>query len=116
VVRGLIVFSSLQLRPVASEISDMVFISGFVLRLLPPVSIIARETIFPVRADGVFAFYSGLKFAYRFRSDISCGGTQSGSAATVTLNEIVCNDWFGGMVFISGSRDIHTRGFGFFSG
>ncbi len=55
-------------------------------------------------------------FGERFRSDISCGGTQSGSAATVTLHEIVCNDWFGSVVFISGSRDIHTRGFGFFSG
>jgi hypothetical protein len=38
-------------------------------------------------------------FAERFRSDISCGGTQSGSAATVTLHEIVCNDWFGSVSF-----------------
>lgn len=29
------------------------------------------------------------------------------------LHEIVCNDWFGSVVFISGSRDIHARGFGF---
>ena len=40
----------------------------------------------------------GFIFAERFRSDISCGGTQSGSAATVTLHEIVCNDWFGSVV------------------
>ncbi|WP_203235191.1 hypothetical protein, partial [Rariglobus hedericola] len=46
-------------------------------------------------------------------SDISCGGTQSGSAATVTLHEIVCNDWFGSVVFVSGSRDIHARRFDF---
>jgi hypothetical protein len=31
----------------------------------------------------------------------------------VTLHEIVCNDWFGSVVFVSGSRDIHTRGFDF---
>jgi hypothetical protein len=32
----------------------------------------------------------------------------------VTLHEIVCNDWFGSVVFISGSRDIHARGFDFY--
>jgi hypothetical protein len=32
----------------------------------------------------------------------------------VTLHEIVCNDWFGSVVFISGSRDNHARGFGLF--
>jgi hypothetical protein len=59
----------------------------------------------------MFLFY----FAERFRSDISRAGTQSGSAATVTDLEIVCNAWFGGVVFVSGSRDIHARGFDFIS-
>jgi hypothetical protein len=29
------------------------------------------------------------------------------------LRVVVCNDWFGSVVFVSGSRGIHPRGFGF---
>jgi hypothetical protein len=74
---------------------------------IAPVAAKARETNNQIIREVLI-------FAERFRSDISSGGTQSGSAATVTLHEIVCNAWFGSVVFISGSRDIHARGFDIF--
>jgi hypothetical protein len=74
----------------------------------PLLSNTTNPVVAPRISDGIFII-----FAERFRSDISCGGTQSGSAATVTLHEIVCNAWFSSVV-ISKTRDFHVRGLGFF--